>query len=73
MIRFRYGLRDDIKNILIAMSKVDTLEELISQAIICNNRLFELRQKRRSSWRNDGAFAAFLKGLKNHSTGPALM
>ena len=45
MTRFQYGLRDDVKNSLITMPKVDTLEELISQSIICNNRLFELRQE----------------------------
>ena len=55
------------------MPKVDTLEELISQAIICDNRLFELRQERRSGWRNDGTFAALLKGPKNHFTGPEPM
>ena len=55
------------------MPKVDTLEELISQAVTCDNRLFELRQERRSSWRNDGAFTAFSKGLENHSTGPEPM
>ena len=43
MTRFRYRLRDDVKNLLITMPKVDTLEELISQSIICDNRLFELR------------------------------
>ena len=48
MTRFRYGLRDDVKNLLITMPKVETLEELISQAIVCDNRLFELRQERRS-------------------------
>jgi hypothetical protein len=73
MTRFRYGLRDDVKNLLITMPKVDTLEELISQAIICDNRLFELRQERRSSWRNDGAFSAFSRGPENHSTGPEPM
>ena len=46
MTRFRYGLRYDVKNLLITMSKVDTLEELISQSIICDNRLIELRQER---------------------------
>jgi hypothetical protein len=73
MTRFRYGLRDDVKNLLITMPKVDTLEELISQSIICDNRLFELRQERRAGWRNDGTFAAFSKGPENHSTGPEPM
>ena len=73
MTRFRYGLRDDVKNLLITMPKVDTLEELISQAIVCDNRLFELRQERRSSWRNDGAFTACPRSPENHSTGPEPM
>jgi len=73
MTRFRYGLRDDVKNLLITMPKVDTLEELISQAIICDNRLFELRQERRSGWKNDGVIAAFSKGPENHPTGPEPM
>ena len=73
MTRFRYGLRDDVKNLLITMPKVDTLEELISQAIICDNRLFELRQERRSSWRNDGASSTFPRGPENHSIGPEPM
>ena len=73
MTRFRYGLRDDVKNLLITMPKVDTLEELISQAITCDNRLFELRQERRSSWRNDGAVTAYLRSPENHSTGPEPM
>jgi hypothetical protein len=73
MTRFRYGLRDDVKNLLITMPKVETLEELISQAIVCDNRLFELRQERRSSWRHDGAFATFAKGPEHHSTGPEPM
>lgn len=73
MTRFRYGLRDDVKNLLITMPKVETLEELISQAIVCDNRLFELRQERRSGWRHDGAFAAFAKGPEHHSTGPEPM
>ena len=70
MTRFQYGLRDDVRNLLITMPKVDTLEGLIPQAISCHNRLFELQQERRSNWRNDGAFTAFSKGPENHSTGP---
>ena len=73
MTRFRYGLRDDVKNLLITMPKVDMLEELISQAIVCDNRLFELRQERRSSWRNDETFVALSKGPENYSTGPEPM
>jgi hypothetical protein len=73
MTRFRYGLKDDVKNLLITMPKVDTLEELISQAITCDNRLFELRQERRSSWRNDGVFIPRPKSPENRSTRPEPM
>jgi hypothetical protein len=73
MTRFCYGLKDDVKNLLITMPKVDTLKELISQAITCDNRLFELRQERRSRWRNDGAFIPRPKSLENYSTRPQSM
>jgi hypothetical protein len=35
--RFRYGLKDDVKDLLITMPKVETLLEFITQVIICNN------------------------------------
>jgi hypothetical protein len=41
--RFLYGLKDDVKDLLITMPKVETLQDLITQAIICDNRLFERR------------------------------
>jgi hypothetical protein len=44
--RFRYGLKDDVKNLLITMPKVETLQEFIAQAITCDNRLFEWRQEK---------------------------
>ena len=52
MTQFRYGLKDDVKNLLITMPQADSLEELMSQAITCDNRLFELRQERRWSYNN---------------------
>jgi len=44
---FRWGLRDDIKTLLLNLPKPTTLSEAITQAIDCNNRLFEQRQERR--------------------------
>jgi hypothetical protein len=49
---FRYGLKDDVKDLLITMPKVETLQEFITQAITCNNWLFERRQEKRFGWRN---------------------
>jgi hypothetical protein len=42
---FRYGLKDDVKDLLITMPKVETLQEFITQAITCDNRLFERCQE----------------------------
>lgn len=44
---FRWGLRDDIKTLLLNLPKPTTLSEAITQAIDCDNRLFEQRQERR--------------------------
>lgn len=53
---FRWGLRDDIKTLLLNLPKPTTLSEAITQAIDCDNRLFEQRQERRllfGSYRTD--------------------
>lgn len=55
---FRWGLRDDIKTLLLNLPKPTTLSEAITQAIDCDNRLFEQRQERRllfGSYRADYA------------------
>ncbi len=44
---FRWGLRDDIKTLLLNLPKPTILSEAITQAIDCDNRLFEQRQERR--------------------------
>jgi hypothetical protein len=44
---FRWGLRDDIKTLLLNLPKPTTLSEAITQAINYDNRLFEQRQERR--------------------------
>ena len=58
---FRWGLRDDIKTLLLNLPKPTTLSEAITQAIDCDNRLFEQRQERRllfGSYRADYATPA---------------
>jgi hypothetical protein len=42
---FRWGLRDDIKTLLLNLPKPTTLSEAITQAIDCDNQLFEQRQE----------------------------
>ena len=45
--QFRWGLRDDVKDLMLTMPKVYTLNKFILQFIECDNRLFERRQERR--------------------------
>jgi hypothetical protein len=44
---FRWGLRDDIKTLWLNLPKPTTLSEAITQAMDCDNRLFQQRQERR--------------------------
>jgi hypothetical protein len=46
--QFHWGLRDDVKDLLLCMPDPQTLNEAISQAVKCNNRLFQRRQDQRS-------------------------
>jgi Retrotransposon gag protein len=39
--QYRWGLRDDIKNLLISIQYVNSLEGIMSSAIVCSNRLIE--------------------------------
>jgi hypothetical protein len=50
--RFQYGLKDNVKDLLITMPKVETLQEFITQALTCDNRLFERHQQKKFGWRN---------------------
>ena len=45
--QFWCGLCDDVKDLLLTMPQVNTLSEFITQAIACDNRLFERRQEKR--------------------------
>jgi hypothetical protein len=44
----RYGLRDDVKDLLLKMEDSDSLAEIIKLAIHCDNYLFERSQERRA-------------------------
>ena len=45
--QFRRGLRGEIKNLLLNFHEPTSLNEAISQAVRCDNRLFEFRQEER--------------------------
>ncbi|KAH7278834.1 hypothetical protein KP509_38G058100 [Ceratopteris richardii] len=44
--QFRWGLRDDVKDLLLTMPEVKTLNEYINQVVQCDNRLFERKQEK---------------------------
>jgi hypothetical protein len=45
--QFRYGLRDDVQNLLLTLTDPSSFSEAITQAIRCDNRLFERRQEKK--------------------------
>ncbi len=47
--QFRRGLRSDVKNLLLSLPDPVSLTEAITQAVRCDNRLFEFRQEERTS------------------------
>ena len=48
MSQFYWGLRDDVKDLLLSLPNPQTLNEAISQAMKCDNRLFQRRQDQRT-------------------------
>jgi hypothetical protein len=48
MNQFHWGLRDDVKDLLLSMLDPQILNEAISQVVKCDNRLFQHRQGQRS-------------------------
>ena len=46
---FRWGLRDDVKDLLLNLPNPVSLSEAVMQAVRCDNRLFEHRQERQST------------------------
>jgi len=45
--QFRCGLHDDVQDLLLTLADPSSFSEAITQAIRCNNRLFERRQEKK--------------------------
>jgi hypothetical protein len=45
--QFRYGFRDDVQDLLLTLTDPSSFSEAITQAIRCNNRLFERCQEKK--------------------------
>jgi hypothetical protein len=45
--QFRCGLRDDVQDLLLTLADPSSFSEAITQAIRCENRLFERRQEKK--------------------------
>jgi hypothetical protein len=45
--QFRCGLCDDVQDLLLTLTNLSSFSEAITQAILCNNRLFERRQEKK--------------------------
>jgi hypothetical protein len=45
--QFRYGLRDDVQDLLLTLANPSSFSEAITQAIRCNNCLFERHQEKK--------------------------
>ncbi len=45
--QFRYGLCDDVQDLLLTLADPSSFSETITQAIRCDNRLFERRQEKK--------------------------
>jgi hypothetical protein len=45
--QFRCGLRDDVQDLLLTLADPSSFSEVITQAIRCDNRLFERRQEKK--------------------------
>ncbi len=45
--QFRCGLRDDVQDLLLTLTDPSSFSEAITQAIWCDNRLFEHRQEKK--------------------------
>jgi hypothetical protein len=62
MSQFHWGLQDDVKDLLLSLPDPQNLNEAISQAVKCDNRLFQRRQDQRS-WTSSKQYIA-----SSHST-----
>jgi hypothetical protein len=63
-----------VKDLLITMPKVETLQEFITQAITCDNRLFERRQEKQFGWGNSNhTMISISSATKKNASGPKPM
>ena len=64
MEQFRYGLRNDVKDLLLTFpEEPKSLTEAISRAVRCDNRLFERRSERQlqmSSARSEPTYSSMV-------------
>lgn len=67
--QFRHGLQDAVKDLLLMMKEPEDLNEAITQAVKCDNRLYERQQERRLTSRSH-TFASthFTKPAQTHHT-----
>lgn len=73
MSQFYWGLRDDVKDLLLSLPDPRTLDEAISQAAKCDNRLFQRRQDQRPRYqatRYDATMST--SGMSSHSEAEAM-
>ena len=72
--RFWYDLKDNVKGLLITMPKVESLQDFITQATICNNQFFERHQEKQFGWRNaNHNMISTSLTLENNASGPKPM
>ena len=55
MSQFYWDLRDDVKDLLLSLPDPRTINEAISQAVRCDNRLFQRRQDQRSRYQTSAS------------------
>ena len=71
--QFYWGLRDDVKDLLLSLPDPQTLNEAISQAVKCDNRLFQRRldqRPRHQATRSNATMSA--NSLSSHSEAEAM-
>lgn len=74
MEQFRWGLRNDVKDLLLTMEDPRSLSEAISQAIRCDNQLFERRAERRlQGFQSSSSMSPVLPNQHQAQTGPEPM
>ena len=73
MNQFYWNLRDDVKNLLLSLTDPRTFNEAISQAVKCDNRLFQRRldqRPRHQAIRSNATMSA--NSLSSHSEAEAM-